>query len=99
MSDAEKTGKWWGRGSALLCLAAFVTAAAGPAPLPTLESVAVEVDIAGLPASEQAALVPLVRAARRLDALYVRQVWPGTQALILERQPPRHLPRRRSSMR
>jgi hypothetical protein len=51
-----------------------------------LESVALEVDITGLPASEQAALVPLLRAARQMDALYMRQVWPGTRALIPERQ-------------
>jgi hypothetical protein len=43
------------------------------------------VDLSGLPASEQAALVPIIRAARQLDALYVRQVWPGTRALMRER--------------
>jgi len=57
-----------------------------PAPLPTTQPVAVDVDISGLPASEQAALVPIIRAARQLDALYVRQVWPGTRALMRERQ-------------
>jgi hypothetical protein len=38
MSDAGKTGKLWGRGiaSVLLCRAAFVAAAAGPVPPPTL---------------------------------------------------------------
>jgi hypothetical protein len=54
--------------------------------LPALKSVAVDVDITGLPASEQAALVPLLRAARQMDALYMRQVWPGSRALIAERQ-------------
>jgi hypothetical protein len=44
------------------------------------------VDISGLPASEQAALVPIIRAARQVDALYVQQVWPGTRALMRERQ-------------
>jgi hypothetical protein len=84
----KKTGSSWGRGiaSALLLLAATVEAAAEPSPLPALKPVAVEVDITGLPASEQAALVPLLRAARQLDTLYVRQVWPGTRALIRERQ-------------
>ncbi|MDB6009994.1 MAG: hypothetical protein JWL65_2244, partial [Gammaproteobacteria bacterium] len=88
MSDAKKTGRSWGRSvvSALLCLAATGEAAAEPSPLPTLNSVAVEVDITSLPASEQAALVPLLRAARQMDALYIRQVWPGTPALIKERQ-------------
>ena len=80
--------KLWGRGiaSALPWLAASIAAAAGPGPLPTFESVAVEVDITGLPTSEQAALVPLLRAARQMDALYIRQVWPGTRALIPERE-------------
>jgi len=88
MSDVKKTGRSWGRGiaSALLCLAATAEAAAEPSPLPALKSVAVEVDITGLPASEQAALVPLLRAARQMDALYMRQVWPGTRAQIGERQ-------------
>jgi hypothetical protein len=84
----KKTGSSWGRGmaSALLFLAATAEAAAEPSPLPALKPVAVEVNITGLPASEQAALVPLLRAARQLDTLYVRQVWPGTRALIRERQ-------------
>ena len=88
MSDVKRTGRLWGRGiaSALLCLAATAEAAAEPLPLPALKSVAVEVDITGLPASEQAALIPLLRAARQMDALYMRQVWPGTRALIRERQ-------------
>ena len=88
MSNVKKTGSLWGRGiaSALLCLAATAEAAAEPSTLPALKPVAVEVDISGLPASEQAALVPLLRAARQMDALYMRQVWPGTRALIRERQ-------------
>jgi hypothetical protein len=88
MSDVKNTGDSWGRGiaSALLCLAATAAAAAEPSPLPALKSVAVDVDITGLPASEQAALVPLLRAARQLDTLYVRQVWPGTGALMRERR-------------
>ena len=88
MSDAKKTGRPWGRSiaSALLCLAATGEAAAESSPLPTLNPVAVEVNITGLPASEQAALVPLLRAARQIDSLYMQQVWPGTRALIRERQ-------------
>jgi hypothetical protein len=87
-ADMENTNRLWERGTAsvLLWVAATVQAAAQPSPLPALKSVAVEVDITGLPASEQAALVPLMRAARQMDALYVRQVWPSTRALIRERQ-------------
>ena len=79
MSDVKKTGRWWGRGiaSALLCLAATAEATAEPSPLPALKSVAVDVDIAGLPASEQAALVPILRAARQMDALSGAARHPG----------------------
>ncbi|MGC8016129.1 hypothetical protein ACP3V9_25440, partial [Salmonella enterica] len=45
-----------------------------------------DVDISVLPASEQAALIPIIRAARQMDALYIRQVWPGTHALIRDRE-------------
>jgi hypothetical protein len=88
MSDAKKNGSSWGRSiaSALLCLAVTGEAAAEPSSLPTLNSVAVEVDITSLPASEQAALVPLLRAARQMNMLYMQQVWPGTRALIGQRQ-------------
>ena len=88
MRRESPTGRSWGLGiaSALLCLAVTGEAAAEPSPLPALKSVAVDVDVTGLPASEQAALVPILRAARQMDALYTRQVWPGTRALITERQ-------------
>jgi hypothetical protein len=88
MSKLDKTGRLlgWGIATTLLCLAANAEAAAEPSPLPELKPVAIEVDITSLPASEQAALVPLLRAARQMDALYMRQVWPGTRALIIERQ-------------
>src|SRR6202451_4173905 len=84
----EDKKRLWGRGiaSVLLWVAATAAAAAQPSPLPALKSVAVEVDTTRLPASEQAALVPLLRAAREMDALYMQQVWPGTRALIRERQ-------------
>jgi hypothetical protein len=70
----KRTSSSWGRGiaSVLLCLVATAEAAAEPSPLPALKPVAVEVDITSLPASEQAALVPLLRAARQMDALYMR---------------------------
>jgi hypothetical protein len=59
---------------------------------------AIEVDITSLPASEQAALAPILRAARDLDSLYMQQVLPGTRALIRENSPLKTLPRKRSSM-
>jgi hypothetical protein len=88
MSNMDKTGRLLGCGIAatLLCLAAIAQAAAESSPLPELKPVAIEVDITSLPASEQAALVPILRAARHIDSLYMRQVWPGTRALIRERQ-------------
>ena len=83
----ERTSKSWGLAMAggLLCLS--LSASAGEkATLPALESAMIEVDTSGLPASEQAALVPLLRASRKLDELYRQQVWPGTQALIGQRE-------------
>lgn len=91
MSNYEKTCKSLGYalGIALLFLTPSTKAEADPdpLPLPVLETVPIEVDIASLPASEQAALVPILRAARQLDVLYMRQVWPGTRALIDGRRP------------
>ena len=41
------------------------------------------VDVAKLPESERRALAKLVEASRFLDVLYLRQVWPGNEALLL----------------
>src|SRR5580704_1368768 len=91
MSNYEKTCKRleYALGIALLFLTPSTKAEADPDPLPlaVLKTVPIEVDIASLPASEQAALVPILRAARQLDVLYMRQVWPGTRALIDGRRP------------
>jgi peptidase M49-like protein len=54
------------------------TMAARFAPVP------IGVDISGLPASERQALARLVEAARILDPLYLRQVWAGNQALLMQ---------------
>jgi hypothetical protein len=72
-----------GMTAALYCLAA---AAQGYSAPPALRPETVEVDISALAASERAALVPLLRAARQIDSLYIQQVWPGTPALIIERR-------------
>jgi len=42
-------------------------------------------DVTGLPQSERRALVKMIEAARVLDGLYLRQVWAGNEALLLER--------------
>jgi len=42
------------------------------------------VDLGALPASERTALARLVRAARIIDGLFLRQVWAGNEALLLE---------------
>jgi hypothetical protein len=44
------------------------------------------VEITSLPSSEKAALAHIIRAGRLMDALYIRQVWPGTARLIKERE-------------
>jgi hypothetical protein len=41
-------------------------------------------DLTGLPESERLALVKMIEAARVLDGLYLRQVWGGNEALLLE---------------
>jgi hypothetical protein len=43
----------------------------------------IRADVASLPASERAALARLVDAARHIDALFLRQVWPGNAPLLL----------------
>jgi hypothetical protein len=42
------------------------------------------VDVAGLPPSERRALASLVEAGRLVDALFLRQVWAGNVAMLLE---------------
>jgi hypothetical protein len=63
-----------------------INAASEPAQLPALVSTAIDVDITALPASEKAALAHIIHAGRLMDALYIRQVWPGTARLIKERE-------------
>jgi hypothetical protein len=41
-------------------------------------------DVSGLPASERTALARLVEASRLIDALFLRQVWAGNEALLLQ---------------
>jgi hypothetical protein len=41
-------------------------------------------DLQGLPAGERQALSKLIEAARVVDAIYLRQVWAGNEALLLE---------------
>ena len=41
-------------------------------------------DVSALPESERRALVKMIDAARVLDGLYLRQVWAGNEALLLE---------------
>jgi hypothetical protein len=43
----------------------------------------IRVDLSGLPDSEQRALASLIRAARVTDAIFMRQMWAGNEALLL----------------
>lgn len=74
---------------ATLFIAPKLGLAAESAQLPRLEPAVVQVDLSALPASEKGALALIIHAARRMDALYMQQVWPGTAALVAERTPPR----------
>jgi hypothetical protein len=49
-----------------------------------LATVPVEVDLSGMPSNERRALASLIRAARLVDALHLRQVWAGNEALLLK---------------
>ena len=49
---------------------------------PPIQDMRIEADLSALPPSERAALKPTLSAARRMDELYLRQVWPGTPALL-----------------
>jgi hypothetical protein len=64
------------------------TEGALPAPVstPVLGTTEIEVDIGHLPKSERAALTWIIKAARRMDSLYVRQVWPGSLRLLQQRE-------------
>jgi hypothetical protein len=42
------------------------------------------VDVSRLPASERRALAKMIEASRVIDALFVRQVWAGNEALLLD---------------
>jgi len=84
-----------------LALAAARTSAADPPPPPAasipnaaalerlsarLAPVELTADVTSLPASERAALVPLVEASKLMDGLYLRQVWAGNPTLLLDLQ-------------
>ena len=86
-------------GLALLALGIVVTAvcsaappAAGPAPdeaqlramTARFAPVDIGADVSSLPEGERRALAKLVEAARVMDALFLRQVWAGNEALLLE---------------
>ena len=49
-----------------------------------LAPVDIRVDLSALPKNEREALAHLVRAARITDALFLRQVWAGNEALLLK---------------
>jgi len=43
----------------------------------------IRVELSGMPANERQALASLIRAARLTDALFMRQMWAGNEALLL----------------
>jgi len=49
-----------------------------------LAPVDLTVDVAGLPAGERDALAQIIRASQIMEALYLRQVWAGNPALLLD---------------
>jgi len=79
---------------ALLFLFVLPAARGAEAPVPdearlramTARFVPVDIgaDVSGLPQGERRALVKMIEAARVLDGLYLRQVWAGNEALLLD---------------
>ena len=78
--------------SALVGAAGAVTTAETPAPdLAALTKMAarfapvdIGADVSKLPAEERQALVHLIEAARQVDAIFLRQVWGGNPALLMD---------------
>jgi hypothetical protein len=70
-----------------------MTATAGTTPVPDkakldklsarFQPVDLTVDVSKLPANERASLAKQVEAAKLMDALFLRQVWAGNEALLL----------------
>jgi Peptidase family M49 len=54
-----------------------------------LAPVDLAVDVQALPAGERAAVVDLIAAAKIMDALFLRQVWPGNETTLLALLPDR----------
>jgi peptidase M49-like protein len=78
--------------SALVGAAGAVTTAEAPVPdLAALTKMAarfapvdIGADVSKLPAEERQALVHLIEAARQVDAIFLRQVWGGNPALLMD---------------
>ena len=68
----------------LLSLAASPNESALKAQLARFAPTEIRVDLKSLPASERAVLPPLLRAAGRMDSLYLAQVWAGNAQLLLD---------------
>ena len=83
---------------ALAALAACRTPQATPAPTPApggevdnlttmtarFAPVDLTADISALPANERQALAKLVQASKIIDALFLRQVWAGNEAMLID---------------
>lgn len=76
----------------LMSLGAFAAEASGS--VAVLEPAEIRADLSALPDHERAALARIIHAARRMDRLYIRQVWPGTLSLLSEHAPTQGLPAR-----
>ena len=70
-----------------MCVALNAWAGGESRTIPVLQPAEIRADLGSLPDSEKAALARIVHAARQMDRLYIRQVWPGTSSLLRERIP------------
>lgn len=78
MARAETTGAAAPASTTLPDAAALKRLSARLAPAPLVA------DLTRLPASERAALSSILRAARLMDGLFMRQVWAGNEAVLVE---------------
>lgn len=72
----------WIAGIAAVWLAVNAWAGGVDGAIPVLQPGEIRADLSSLPDNERAALARIVRAARQMDRLYMRQVWPGTSSLL-----------------
>src|SRR3546814_66589 len=80
-------------GAVLACAAFAILGAQAPSPMSTAElqrmtarfaPTEITADLSGLTAADRQVLAKLVQASKIIDALFLRQVWSGNEAMLLD---------------